>query len=165
MADLKKLIGNALNKAKSNKPSDDGYATRKVKGMTPSKMGYGKVEKGEKIVKRAESKLEKSVVKPYESKTKKANSLKEKYGEYPTYGQEKKIQKAAPNNTERINYERMQSAKEYGQSPSETNLRPEKRTLFSDKTFNREGLTSTIKAGKTLIKKGTMKSANIRNKE
>ena len=35
MADLKKLIGNALNKAKSNKPSDDGYATRKVKGMTP----------------------------------------------------------------------------------------------------------------------------------
>jgi hypothetical protein len=35
MADLKKLIGNALNKAKSTKPSDDGYATRTVKGMTP----------------------------------------------------------------------------------------------------------------------------------
>jgi hypothetical protein len=34
MADLKKLIGNALNKAKGTKPSDDGYATRKVKGMT-----------------------------------------------------------------------------------------------------------------------------------
>ena len=34
MADLKKLIGNALNKAKTSKPSDDGYATRKVKGMT-----------------------------------------------------------------------------------------------------------------------------------
>lgn len=35
MADLKKLIGNALNKAKGTKPSNDGYATRKVKGMTP----------------------------------------------------------------------------------------------------------------------------------
>ena len=34
MADLKKLIGNALNKAKGTKPSNDGYATRKVKGMT-----------------------------------------------------------------------------------------------------------------------------------
>lgn len=34
MADLKKLIGNALNKAKGTKSSDDGYATRKVKGMT-----------------------------------------------------------------------------------------------------------------------------------
>tara|TARA_R110000868_G_scaffold154028_1_gene380006 strand:+ start:237 stop:605 length:369 start_codon:yes stop_codon:yes gene_type:complete len=30
MADLKKLIGNALNKAKGTKPSDDGYATRKA---------------------------------------------------------------------------------------------------------------------------------------
>jgi hypothetical protein len=35
MADLKKLIGNALNKAKGTKPSNDGYATRTVKGMTP----------------------------------------------------------------------------------------------------------------------------------
>lgn len=34
MANLKKLIGNALNKAKSSKPSDDGYKTRKLKGMS-----------------------------------------------------------------------------------------------------------------------------------
>lgn len=45
MADLKKLIGNALNKAKSTKPSDDGYATRKVKGMTPKQgMNYKQKE-------------------------------------------------------------------------------------------------------------------------
>jgi hypothetical protein len=31
---LKQLISNAFNKMKTSKPSDDGYATRKVKGMT-----------------------------------------------------------------------------------------------------------------------------------
>jgi hypothetical protein len=170
MADLKKLIGNALNKAKSNKPSDDGYATRKVKGMTPSKMGYGKVEKGEKIVKRAESKLEKSVVKPYESRVTKANNLKEKYGEYPTYGQQKKIEKAAPNDTEKYNYGRMRAAKEFGFSPSKQNLIPETRKNAlgivdaADKTSYRDALKSKVKKGETLIQKGTMKVANIRNK-
>jgi hypothetical protein len=36
MANFKKLIGNALNKANSSKPSDDGIKTksRKMKGMT-----------------------------------------------------------------------------------------------------------------------------------
>lgn len=34
MADLKNLIGKALNKANSSKPSDDEYKTRKVKGLT-----------------------------------------------------------------------------------------------------------------------------------
>lgn len=161
MADLKKLIGNALNKAKSTKPSDDGYSTRTVKGMTPSKMGYGKVERGQKIVQRAESKLEKDVIKPYESRTKKANSLKEKYGEYPTYGQQKKIERTAPDNTEKQNYESMRSAKEFGKSPSKASLTTEKRT---DPGY-RNSLISTVKRGETLIKKGTMKSANIRNKD
>lgn len=34
MANLKKLIGNALNKANQFNPSDNGYKTRKVKGMS-----------------------------------------------------------------------------------------------------------------------------------
>ena len=165
MANLKNLIGKALNRATSSKPSDDGYKTRKVKGMTPSKMGETKIQRGEKIVQKAESKLEKSVVKPFERKTEKVNKLKQKYGEYPTYGQQKKIEKAGPTNTEAINYERMKSAKDFGQSPSEVDLRPEKFSFFNDRTFNREALKKTVKAGKTLIKKGQMKSANIRNKQ
>jgi hypothetical protein len=53
MANLKNLIGKALNKAKSSKPSDDGYKTRVVKkGMTPKQgMEYKSKETSESIKK------------------------------------------------------------------------------------------------------------------
>lgn len=51
MPNLKNLIGKALNKAKSSKPSDDGYKTRVIKkGMTPKQgMEYKSKETNESI--------------------------------------------------------------------------------------------------------------------
>lgn len=157
MANLKNLIGKALNRATSSNPSDDGYKTRKVKGMTPSKMGETKIQRGEKMMQKAESKIEKTIAKPFERKTEKVNKLKQKYGEYPTYGQQKKIQKAAPSYEESRNYGNLELNKKY--YPED---KVSKTQLFETPKINR--LKSKIEKGETLIKKGQMKSANIRNK-
>jgi hypothetical protein len=59
MADLKKLIGNALNKAKGTKPSDDGYSTRTVtKGMNPKQGREYKHKEVSSDIRAASDKLE-----------------------------------------------------------------------------------------------------------